>query len=133
MTIPPPHDPEPSLGQLVGDIGKDLSTLFRQEVELAKTEIREEAGKASKAAGMLGGAGFAGAISAVLLSLALVFALANVMDAGWAALIVGVLWAIAGAVLYNTGRSRMREVSPKPEQTVQTLKEDARWAQNLTK
>ncbi|GAA3834590.1 phage holin family protein [Sphaerisporangium flaviroseum] len=128
-----PHHPEPTLGELVGDIGKDLSTLFRQEIELAKTEIREEATKAGKAAGMLGGAGFAGAMAAVLLSLALVFALANVMDAGWAALIVGVLWAAAGAVLFSTGRTRMRQVSPKPQETVETLKEDARWARNLTR
>ncbi|MGW4641841.1 phage holin family protein [Sphaerisporangium sp. NPDC004334] len=129
-----PHDPpERSLGELVGEIGEDLSKLFRQELELAKTEMREEAGKAGKAAGMLGGAGFAGAMAAVLLSLALVFALANVMDAGWAALIVGVLWAIAGAVLFSTGRTRMRQVSPKPQETVETLKEDARWARDLTR
>jgi len=121
-----------SLGELVGDIGTDLSKLFRQEVELAKTEIREEATKAGKAASMFGGAGFAGAMTAVLLSLALVFALANVMDAGWAALIVGVLWAAAGAVMFVTGRSRMREVTPTPEKTIQTLKEDARWARDLT-
>lgn len=132
MTMP--HDPpERSLGELVGEIGEDLSKLFRQELELAKTEMREEAGKAGKAAGMLGGAGFAGAMAAVLLSLALVFALANVMDAGWAALIVGVLWAIAGAVLFSTGRTRMRQVSPKPQETVETLKEDARWARDLTR
>lgn len=129
-----PHDPpEHSLGELVGEIGEDLSKLFRQEIELAKTEIREEAGKAGKAAGMLGGAGFAGTMAAVLLSLALVFALANVMDAGWAALIVGVLWAIAGVVLYSAGRTRMRQVSPKPQETIETLKEDAQWARNLTR
>lgn len=124
---------QPSLGQLVGEIGEDLSKLFRQEVELAKTEIREEANKAGKAAAMFGGAGFAATMTAVLLSLALVFALANVMDAGWAALIVGALWAIAGGAMYVTGRNRMREVSPKPEQTIETLKEDARWARDLRK
>ncbi|MER7404917.1 phage holin family protein [Streptomyces sp. NPDC000070] len=111
----------------------DLQTLFRQEVELAKTEIREEGTKAGKAAGMYGGAGFGGYMVALFLSLAAVFGLANVMDAGWAALIVAAVWAVIAAVLYVMGRSRMREVSPKPEQTVQTLKEDAQWARHPTK
>ena len=90
-----PHSPEradeiadSSIGELIGNISNDLSQLFRQEVELAKAEVKEEAAKAGKAAGMLGGAGFAGYLAVVLLSFALVFGLANVMDAGWAALIV---------------------------------------------
>ncbi|MET9761828.1 phage holin family protein [Streptomyces sp. NPDC006372] len=111
----------------------DIQTLFRQEVELAKSEIREEAGKAGKAAGMYGGAGFGGYMVALFASLAAMFGLANVMDIGWAALIVTAVWAGIAAVLFVMGRSRMREVSPKPEQTVQTLKEDAQWARHPTK
>jgi len=45
---------------------------------------------------------------------------------------VAVVWAIAGAVLYAAGRRRLREVSPMPQQTVQTLKEDAQWLRNPT-
>ncbi|MFJ5996999.1 phage holin family protein [Streptomyces sp. NPDC092370] len=111
----------------------DIQTLFRQEVELAKAEIREEAGKAGKAAGLYGGAGFGGYMVALFASLAAMFALANVMDTGWAALIVTAVWAGIAAVLFVMGRSRMREVSPKPEQTVETLKEDAQWARHPTK
>jgi hypothetical protein len=138
MTYPGPEarEPslrEPSLGELVGEIGEDLSRLVRQELLLAKAEIREEATKAGKAAGLLGGAGFAGYMVAVLVTLAVMFGLGNVMDLGWAALIVAVIWAVAGAVLYVTGRARLREVSPKPERTVETLKEDARWARDLRK
>ncbi|MEU4834844.1 phage holin family protein [Streptosporangium sp. NPDC023615] len=133
MSYPGPEPSEPSLGQLVGEIGEDLSRLVRQELQLAKAELREEAGKAGKAAGLLGGAGFAGYMVALLLTLAVVFGLGNVMDLGWAALIVAVIWAIAGAVLYTTGRARLREVQPKPERTVETLKEDAQWARDLTK
>ncbi|MEU4542017.1 phage holin family protein [Nonomuraea dietziae] len=125
--------PDRSIGELVGEIGEDLSKLFRQEVALARAEIKEEARKAAKAGGMFGGAGFAGVMTAVLLSLALVFGLANVMDAGWASLIVAALWAVVGAVLYGKGRTLAREVSVKPEQTVETLKEDARWARDLTR
>ncbi len=85
-----------SIGQLIGDISDDLSRLFRQELELAKAELRQEAGM------------------------------------GWAALIVAVVWGIAGAVLYANGRRKLRAVSPVPEQTVETLKEDARWLKNPT-
>jgi nitrate/nitrite transporter NarK len=123
---------EASVGQLISEISDDLSTLFRQEVELAKAEVRQEARKAGKAAGMLGGAGFAGYMVALLLTLALVAALSNVMDPGWAALLVAVVWAVIGAVLYLTGRQRLRTVSPVPRQTVETLKEDAQWLKNPT-
>jgi hypothetical protein len=65
-------------------------------------------------------------------SLTVVFALADVMDPAWAALVVTAMWAVAGAVLYMTGRARVRAVHVKPEQTVQTLKEDAQWARHPT-
>jgi hypothetical protein len=123
---------ETSVGQLIGNISDDLSRLFRQEVELAKAELKQEASKAGKAAGMLGGAAFAGYLAVVLLSFALVFGLANVMDAGWAALIVAVLWAIIGAVLYANGRKKLKDVDPMPRRTVDTIKEDAQWMKNPT-
>jgi uncharacterized membrane protein YqjE len=125
----PADDPaETSVGELIGNISNDLSQLFRQEVELAKAELKEEASKAGKAAGMLGGAAFAGYLAVVLLS----FALANVMDGGWAALIVAVLWAIIGAVLYANGRKKLKTVDPTPRRTVDTIKEDAKWLKNPT-
>ncbi|CAL9582077.1 phage holin family protein [Streptomyces sp. enrichment culture] len=125
------HDP--SMGELLSRVTSDLQVLFRQEVELAKAEIKEEGTKAGKAAGMYGAAGFAGYMVLLFLSLAAVYGLGNVMDGGWAALIVAVLWGIAAAVLYQKGRARMRTVSPKPERTVETLKEDAEWARHPTK
>jgi Ca2+/H+ antiporter len=121
-----------SLGELIGNISNDLSTLFRQEVELAKAEVKQEAAKAGKAGGMLGGAAFAGYLAVVLLSFALVFGLANVMDAGWAALIVAVIWLIVGAVLYANGRKQLKRVDPVPHRTVDTIKEDAQWLKNPT-
>ncbi|WP_231114447.1 phage holin family protein [Lentzea aerocolonigenes] len=122
-----------SLGDLVSELTGDLSKLMRQELELAKAEIRQEAVKAGKATGMLAAAGFAGYLTTVLLSLALVFALGAVMPLGWAALIVAALWGIAGAVLYTSGRARLRTVNPTPERTVETLKEDAEWAKHPTR
>jgi uncharacterized membrane protein YqjE len=138
MTAPYPTehnttDPaETSIGELIGNISNDLSQLFRQEVELAKVELKQEAAKAGKAAGMLGAAGFAGYLTVVLLSFALVFALGNVMDLGWAALIVAVIWGIVGAVLYANGRKKLKTVDPMPRQTVDTIKEDAQWLKNPT-
>ena len=123
---------ETSIGELIGNISNDLSQLFRQEVELAKAELKQEASKAGKAAGMLGGAGFAGYLAVVLLSFAAVFGLANVMDAGWAALIVAVVWAVIGGVLFVTGRNKLKTVDPVPHRTVDTIKEDAQWLKNPT-
>jgi hypothetical protein len=121
-----------SIGQLISDISDDLSRLFRQEVELAKVEVRQEAAKAGKAAGMLGGATFGGYLAVLLLSFAAVYGLGNVMDLGWAALIVAVVWAVVGGVLFVTGRKKLRTVSAVPRQTVDTLKEDAQWLKNPT-
>jgi hypothetical protein len=112
-----------SVGELMTNVMKDVSTLVRQEVELAKAEVKAEAGKAAKGAGMLGGAGFAGYMVVVFLSLALWQGLANVMDESWAALVVAGVWVIAGAVLYATGRSAFRRINPKPERTVETLQQ----------
>jgi hypothetical protein len=112
-----------SVGELMSNVMKDLSTLVRQEVELAKAEVKTEAGKAAKGAGMLGGAGFAGYMVALFLSVALWQGLANVMDGGWAALIVAAVWALAGAALYATGRREVRRINPKPERTVETLQQ----------
>jgi uncharacterized membrane protein YqjE len=119
-----------SVGEIVGDIARDLGTLMRQELDLAKTEIKQEAAKAGKGAGMLGGAGVAGHLALIFLSLVVMFALGNVMDLAWAALIVAIVWAVVAAVLAATGRKHLRTVDPKLEATTETLKEDARWAKN---
>jgi hypothetical protein len=123
---------QPGIGELIGDITGDLSRLFRQEVELAKAEVRDEAKKAGKAGGMLGGAALAGYLVIVLLSFALVFGLGEVMPLGWAAVIVAVIWAAVGAVLYSAGRKQLKTVDPMPRQTAETLKEDAQWLRNPT-
>lgn len=112
-----------SVGQLLGEVSQDMSMLMRQELALAKAEVKHEAIKSGKAAGLLGGAGFAGYMLLLFLSIAAWWGLANVMDQGWAALIVAAVWAVTSAVLYAAGRARMREVNPTPERTAETLKE----------
>lgn len=117
-----------SVGELIGELSGDLSKLMRQELELAKLEMKEEATKAGKAAGMLAGAGVAGHLALVFISLTIMWALGNVMDLTWAALIVTVIWAVVAAVLAASGRKKLKQVNMKPEQTIDTLKEDAEWA-----
>jgi len=123
-----PKQPDKSLGELFSLMTADLSTLMRKEVELAKVELKEEAGHAAKAGGMLG----AGALTAYLAVLFGSFAFAWLLDqwmpTALAFLIVAVLYGIAAAVLISKGRDRLKDVRPMPEQTVETLKEDAQWA-----
>jgi hypothetical protein len=112
-----------SFGELLGNVSQDLSTLLRQELALAKAELKVEASKAGKSAGMLGAAGFAGYMVLLFASIAVWWALANVMDEGLSALVVAAIWAVAGGVLYSAGRRKLREMNPKPERTVDTLKQ----------
>ena len=72
---------------------------------------------------MLGAAGFAGYMVALFLSISVWWGLANVIDEAWAALIVTAVWAVIGAVLALAGRKQLRAVNPKPERTIETLKE----------
>jgi uncharacterized membrane protein YqjE len=122
-----------SLGELFSTLTSDLSQLVRSEMELARVEIREEASKAGKAAGMLGGGAVAALVALILLTSAVAWGLAEVVDAGWAFLIVGVVVGAAAAVLAMNGRKKLAEVRPVPDQTVETLKEDARWAKAQVK
>ncbi len=112
-----------SVGELLSEVSRDFSTLMRQEVALAKAEVKTEVAKAGKGAGMLGGAGFAGYMVLLFLSFALWWGLANVMDEGWAALVVALVWAAIAAILFVVGRSTLKKVNPKPERTVETVKE----------
>src|SRR6476469_10901711 len=110
-----------SVGQLIGEVTKNLSTLMRQELELAKAELTVEAKKAGQGAGMFGAAGFAGYMVLMFLSFALWWGLENVMDAGWAALIVAVIWGVIGAVTFSMGRRTFKTLHPEPERTIDTL------------
>jgi Putative Actinobacterial Holin-X, holin superfamily III len=129
MTSPVDRGPEAtaSVGNLTAEVAKDLSTLIRQEVSLAKAELTQQAKTAGQAAGMLGGAGFAGYFVLVFLSLAAMWGLGEVMALGWAALIVAGVWAIVAGVLAALGRGRMRRLHPAPERTIETVKEDVQW------
>lgn len=111
-----------SLGDLLSEVTRDVSILMRQEVDLAKAEVRQSATRAGKGAGLLGGAGYAGHLTVLFLSLAAWWGLGHVIDIAWAAVLVAVVWAIAAAVLFVLGRNEMKTVKGAPE-TVDSLKQ----------
>ena len=117
-----------SLGAIVGDISQDLSTLVRQEMDLAKSELKHEIAKVGKGAGMFGGAGVAGLLTLIFLSLAATYLLDNWMPVELAAFIVAAVWGIAAAVLAARGRKEVKDANPQLPTTRQTLKEDVQWA-----
>ena len=119
-----------SLGELFSDLSTDMTALLRDELSLAKVELKEEITKVGRAGGMFAGAALAGYMTVVLLSFAAAWGLAELLAVGWAFLIVAVAWGAAGALLYLRGRDHLEKVHPKPELTINTLKEDVQWAKN---
>lgn len=116
-------------GELVKQLSEQTSTLVRQEIELAKSELSERGKAAGKGAGLVGGAGVLGLLAAGALTAFVILLLAEAMDAWVAALIVAVVYGAAAALIGLTGRDRIREgMPPTPEQTVKSVKEDVRWA-----
>jgi uncharacterized membrane protein YqjE len=130
MTAHVEHDPrEESVGELLGQLSSDISTLVRQEIALARVEMSEKGKTIGKGVGMLGGASVAGLAMLGALTTTLIALLAQAMDVWIAALIVTVLWGVVAAVLAQLGRKQLKEAAPpKPEQTIETIKEDVQWA-----
>ena len=113
---PPSSHPagDRSLGDLISDVTQDLSTLMRQEVQLAKAELQQSAARAGKGAGMLGGAAVAGYFVLLFLSVALWWAIGSATGLGWSALIVAVIWGMTAALLYVRGRASLKSVRGLP-------------------
>jgi hypothetical protein len=126
MTANQVHD-EASLGTLFGQLTHDLTTLLRQEVELAKVETKEEMKEAGKGAGFVAGAGAVGYLALLMLSFALAWWLQEAMHVAVAFLLVGVLHIVVAALLFLAGKNHLASVDPVPRQTVETLKEDVQW------
>ncbi len=120
-----------SVGELLKDVATDLTALVSQEIALAKAEVTQEAKKAGKVAGAFGGAAGAGYFMLLFGSLTLVFLLAGLFDSyRLGALAVTVLYGLITAVLALKGRASAKKLNPKPEQTIESLKEDAQWAKS---
>ncbi len=110
-----------SLGDLLGEVTRDLSTLIRQEMELAKAELKQSASRAGKGAGMLGGAGYAALMAVLFLSLALWWAIGTLIGLGWSGVVVAVIWAIVALILFVVGRGQLKKVQGAPR-TVESVK-----------
>lgn len=126
MTGSSPFDPDGavradtadrSLGDLISQVTQDLSLLMRQEVALARAELQQSASRAAKGAGMMSGAAVAGYFVLLFLSVALWWLIGAGTGLGWSALIVAIIWAVIGAVLYATGRRSLQSVRGLPRTT----------------
>lgn len=130
MAMPEQQDDlrERPIGEVAGELMRDVSLLVRQEIDLAKAEMREKGKVALPGIGMIGAAGVVALCAAGALTAFLVLALATFLDSWLAALLVGVLLAAVAAGLALAGKERVEEAgAPVPEQTIENVKEDAEW------
>ena len=121
-------DQERSLGDLFSQLTHDLSTLMRQEVMLAKTELRQKDSKAGKDVGFLAAGGAIAYAGFLVILAGIVLALGLVLPWWASALIVGVVVAAIGYFLIRKGQTALKQADLTPKQTIETLKEDQQWA-----
>jgi hypothetical protein len=129
-TARPPDRDERPLSELLSDVTAQLQSLVRKEMELARAETKEQLSQAAKGAAAFGVAGVVGFIAAIVLVFAAAWGLAEVLPEGFAFLIVGGLLLAVAGVLFTQGRKKMAQVSPVPQQTVETVKEDVQTAKD---
>jgi uncharacterized membrane protein YqjE len=121
------------IGELLKQLADETTTLVRQELDLAKAEMREKAGKAGPGFGMWGAAGVTALLAAGTLTAFLILALDDVMPNWLAALLVGLVYTAIAGVLYVNGKHRVEEAgSPVPQKTIESVKEDVQWAKHPT-
>jgi Putative Actinobacterial Holin-X, holin superfamily III len=129
-----PTQADQSIPDLLKQLSEQTQTLVRQELDLAKAEMTEKGKRAGLGAGLFGGAGVFGFFAFAAFTAMLIALLTTALDHVWlAALIVTVAYAAIGGVLALRGKKEIQEATPaKPEQTIETLKEDAQWAKTRT-
>ena len=121
---------EKSLGELFSELATETSTLVRQEVALAQTELTQKATQAGKNVGYLAVGGFV-AYAAMLAVLAGVIMLLGLVIPVWlSAILVGLVVGGIGYFLISSALSELRNTDPVPRDTVETIKEDAQWLKN---
>ncbi len=122
-----------SLGELFAELTKEMTTLVRQEVTLAKTEMSQKASEAGKDVGFLGAGGALAYAGLLAIIAGIILALGEIIPMWVSALLVGLVVAAIGYFLVRKGLNALKQVKPAPEQTIQTLKEDKEWAKDQTK
>ena len=124
---------ERPIGELLKELANETTTLVRQELDLAKAEMREKAGKAGPGFGMWGAAGITALLALGSLTAFVILTLDGAMPNWLAALIVGLVYTAIAGVLYVRGKHRVEEAgSPVPHKTIETVKEDVQWAKHPT-
>jgi uncharacterized membrane protein YqjE len=124
---------EQPIGELLKELASETTTLVKQELELAKAEMREKGRKAGPGFGLIGAAGAVALLAAGTLTAFLVLALDGAMPNWLAALIVALVYAAIAGLLYVQGKRKVDDVgSPAPRQTIETVKEDVEWAKHPT-
>jgi len=122
-----------SLGELLGDLSRDTTTLVRQEVQLAKTEMSEKMTEVGKDVGFLAVGGAVAYAGLLFVLAAVAIGLARVMEPWLSFLIIGLVVAGIGFFLVQKGLSALRQTNLVPQKTIETLKEDKEWAQQQVK
>ncbi|HWI22646.1 MAG TPA: phage holin family protein [Baekduia sp.] len=118
-----------STGELLRDLSTEITTLVKQELELAKTETMEKGKKFGTGAGIFGAGGVIGLLSLAALTTAVIALLATAMDTWIAALIVAVVYAAFAACAALAGRRQIEKAGPlAPEATIKSTEEDLKWA-----
>lgn len=121
---------EPSLGELFRQLAQESTTLIRQEMELAKVEMRENLRSFTRDAMSLAIGGALLLVALLVLTAFLAVLLGDVLGNYWlGTLIVGALYAIAGFVMLQKGKKGLQHDDLRPEHTIASLQEDKRWAQ----
>lgn len=122
-----------SLGNLVSGIVEDLQHIVRGEVQLAKTELKEEAGQMGKGAGMAVAGALVGLVGFIFLMLGVTYVLNMWMRMWIAAGVVGLALIVIAVILVMLGKSAIQDASLTPEKTIDSLKEDQEWASRQMK
>lgn len=118
-----------SLGDLFGDLARDMGTLVSQEMTLARTELTEKASQVGKDLAMLAVGGLVAYAGLLAIIAAIIFLMADRGVPLWiSALIVGALVAGIGALLVQRGITALRRQDFAPRQTIESIKDDTRWA-----
>jgi xanthine/uracil permease len=122
-----------SLGELFGELSRETTTLVRQEVQLAKTEMSQKATAVGKDVGFLAAGGAVAYAGLLALIAAVILALGQLGVPWWvSAALVGAVVALIGWALIRTGMNNLKHTSLAPTETINTLKEDSQWAKDQT-
>jgi MFS family permease len=117
-----------SLADLARQLSNQTTELVRQEVELAKAELRVKGKRAGVGAGMFGGAGAFGVYALGAQTAALIAGIAEALPVWASALIVAALYGAIAGILALRGKKKVQQATPPlPEETVQSVKEDVRY------